>query len=179
MTGNFVGVGRDASPPSFANETGISVTASGNTIGPENTVAGNSDNGVEISGESNGGNRIVANSIHDNGGKGIALVSGANGGLQAPVLSSAILNDGTTTVSGTITGPSGLYFVEFFRNTSCDAPAAGEGETYLGSTNVTVPAGKNSVHFTQDLSRRSLSAFRSPPPRRAGRPSILPSSRRV
>ena len=114
--------------------------ASGNQIGPGNQVSHNIGAGVEISGKGASGNRIVANSIHDNGGKGISLVSGANGGIQAPTITSATTVAGTATISGAITASPGDYYVELFSNSSCDTPASGEGESYVIFVGVNVPA---------------------------------------
>ena len=43
--------------------------------------------------------------------------------------------------------PSTTFRLEFFSNTACDASGFGEGETFLGSTNVT-PDGTGDVSFT-------------------------------
>ena len=88
-------------------------TLSGNQIGPGNTVAYNTFNGVVV--DTGTGNRIVANSIHDNGGKGIVLLNGGNHNLEAPDLASAVRLAGGTAVYGTVTvPPNASYFVEFF-----------------------------------------------------------------
>jgi len=144
IAGNFVGVARTGNATNLGNDTGIMVSgASDNQVGPGNHVAHNTANGIEIDGESAGGNRIVANSIHDNGGKGIALLSGANNGLAAPELDFAALANTTTTVQGSISVPPGTtYFVEFFASPSCDPSGAGEGEAYRGFESVVAPAGE-------------------------------------
>ncbi len=54
------------------------------TVGPGNTISGNEEEGVEIATAS--GQRIVANSIFGNGGKGILIDSGANHDIPAPVI---------------------------------------------------------------------------------------------
>ena len=142
VTGNYVGVDRSGGATGLGNEgAGIHVTgASGNQLGPGNIVTrnGSSDTGIHIA--SGSGNRIVANSIVDNGGKGIELDVGANGNLLAPTLASATgAPGGNATVSGSISGPTGGYFVEFFKNAECDGtPGGGEGETYAGFANATI-----------------------------------------
>ena len=45
-----------------------------NLVGPDNVFAHNTGDGIEI--DNGTGNRISANSIHDNGGKGILLADG-------------------------------------------------------------------------------------------------------
>ncbi|HVD25014.1 MAG TPA: DNRLRE domain-containing protein, partial [Gaiellaceae bacterium] len=150
IAGNFVGVHRSISSVDFGNFDGIVVVDSGVTIGPGNTIAFNTANGVEIDNEVSAGNRIVANSIHDNGGLGIDLQSFANNGLAAPTITSATTAGAATTVDGTVTAPAGTYFVEFFTNDDCDTSGAGEGETYVGFATAVVD-GSGSGSYTQDV----------------------------
>jgi Periplasmic copper-binding protein (NosD) len=139
VAGNFIGTDRVGTTNLGNGSTGIRVAASGNQLGPGNTVAQNGSIATGIRIASGSGNRIVANSIHDNLGLGISLDEGANSDLGAPDLQSASLAGGTTTVAGEINNaPFGDYFVEFFSNTSCDATGFGEGETYLSFVTVTV-----------------------------------------
>jgi CSLREA domain-containing protein len=140
LAGNFIGVDRDGG--AIANGTGVSIgTSSGNTIGPFNTIARNTFDGVEVTNEGASGNRIVANSIHHNGGRGIELQFGANNSIEAPVITSALTSAGTSTVSGTVSGAPGTYYVELFRDPSCDAPSSGEGETYVSFATAAVGEG--------------------------------------
>jgi len=141
VAGNFVGVHRTIESTDYGNGIGVSVPlGSGITLGPGNTIAYNTSNGVEIDNEGSSGNRIVANSIHDNGGLGIALLSFANNGIPAPAIGSATTTGGNTTIESTLTTTEGTYFVEFFASDTCDGSGAGEGETYLGATTVSVGA---------------------------------------
>ncbi|HEX7222348.1 MAG TPA: DNRLRE domain-containing protein, partial [Candidatus Limnocylindrales bacterium] len=137
VTGNFVGTDRTGLIQ-VGNATGIHVFAVNNTIGPGNTVAYNAANGVEIVGEFSDGNRIVANSIFENGGLGIDLQSFSNNDLDAPTLATAETIGATTTVEGTMSGTDGTYFVEFFTNVACDGATGGEGRTYVGFATVVV-----------------------------------------
>jgi CSLREA domain-containing protein len=137
---NFVGIGRGSEDLGNA-DAGILVSgSSGNQLGPANVVANNGSSLTGIHIESGSANRIVANSIFDNGGKGIAVDEGANGDLASPTLVNAVpIAGGNATVSGSISGPTGSYFVEFFKNDECDAtPGGGEGRTYAGFANVTI-----------------------------------------
>jgi CSLREA domain-containing protein len=141
VTGNYVGVNRAGTSTTLGNEdTGIFVDgASGSQLGPGNIVTqnGNLDTGIHI--VSGSGNRIVANSIFANQGKGIDLDPGANGDLAAPTLTSAVpTGGGAATVSGSISGATGSYFVEYFKNGVCDPSESGEGETYVGFTTATI-----------------------------------------
>ena len=109
--------------------------------------------GVQVS--SGSGNRIVANEIRANGGKGIVLGAGANGGMPAPGLDATATRLGTTTtISGDIFGapPNTPIFVEFFTNAACDTPSnTGEGRTYIFFTGPTTNVdGFASFTFTSD-----------------------------
>jgi hypothetical protein len=89
---------------------------------------------VEVSGGS--GDAILADSIFSNGSLGIALLSSGNNSEPSPVLTAASYSNGTLTVSGTVQGTVGATLtIEFFSNPTSSA----QGQTYLGSTTVTVP----------------------------------------
>jgi len=125
--------------------------------GSPNVIAGNGQKGVLIT---NGvGNQVSNNSIFGNAGLAIDLSgdgivtpndngdldSGANDLQNFPVINSVTV---TGEVNATLNStPSGNYTIEFFANTDCDQSGNGEGEVYLGSTNVnTDDAG--TVNFT-------------------------------
>ncbi len=107
---------------------------------------------------------ISGNSIHSNGGIGIDLNhnnvtlndpldsdAGPNNLQNYPVLTSATTSGGNTTIAGTLNStPSKPFTLEFFSSPSCDASGFGEGETFLGSTQVTTDAG-GIVGFTANL----------------------------
>ena len=82
VAGNAVGTDRAGTASAVGNGTGIQVDSSGSQIGPGNTVAYNRFDGVVV--DTGTGNRIVANSIHDNGGEGIVLRNGGNNDIEAP-----------------------------------------------------------------------------------------------
>ena len=75
LAGNFIGTDRQGSA-GLGNDQGVRVIgATGKaTIGPGNTITGNTSDGVQI--DTSSGQRIVANSIYGNGGKGILLTPG-------------------------------------------------------------------------------------------------------
>ena len=130
VAGNFIGVDRSGVPTGL-NARGIVVAgASGNQIGPGNTIAHATNDGVAIAGGGTG-NRIVANSIFASGNLGIAVEAetNSNHGIAAPVITS-VSGD---TVSGTFTSPNfDSVFIELFVNGSCNAPfASGAGQTYV------------------------------------------------
>jgi hypothetical protein len=140
VAANFVGTDRSGRADLGNANTGIDILdAANNQLGPGNTVTDNgfSETGIHI--ESGNGNRIVANSIYDNVGKGIALVEGNNGRAE-PQLFSAALEDGTTDIVGSVSGaPGRMYYLELFSNPACDATESGEGKTYLDFREV-IPA---------------------------------------
>lgn len=156
VAANFVGTDREGTTGIGNESTGIRVQglSSNNQLGPGNTVAENGSSLTGIHVGSGSGNRIVANSIHDNFGLGISLDPGANGDLPPPTLTAATISGGTTTVTGTVNAPNGSYFVELFRNSECDSSESGEGETYLDFVTVTVSGGTGS--FTKTLNGPAL-----------------------
>src|SRR5262249_44745475 len=85
------------------------------------------------------GNDILGNSIHSNGGRGIVLTGGGNGGLPAPVLTDAFWN--TDSVHGVVrAAPNTTYRLGGFASASCDPSGRGEGEWFLGSASVVTNA---------------------------------------
>jgi hypothetical protein len=68
-----------------------------------------------------------------------------------PVLSSASSSASNTSVTGTLNGQANTTFrIEFFSNPSADPSGYGQGQTFLGDSNVTTDANGN-VTFTTDL----------------------------
>jgi parallel beta-helix repeat protein len=124
VSGNGVGVTANRVDP-LGNASGIliSLDADDNSIGPDNVIAHNNSFGVQVWGGAAAGNVITQNSIFSHT-TGINLVSGANGGIAAPVIMS------TTVGSVNIVGMACAgCTVEVFENSD----TAGEGETYMGS----------------------------------------------
>jgi titin len=138
--------------------------ASGNTVGgtesaAANTISGNDKNGIIIIGATAKGNRILRNSIFENGQLGIELNNdgvtlndhkdpdpGPNKLQNFPVLSSA----STTTIKGTLNSrPRKTFTIQYFSNSTVDPTGNGEGKTFLGQKNVrTNTKGKASLTFT-------------------------------
>jgi titin len=138
-------IGTNAARTGLIGNVGYGIdlkNSSGNTLGGAaatgNVIAGNGTTtraaGVLVAGSND--DTILADSIFSNGGLGISLNRG-NNSEAAPVLTSATYSSGTLTLSGSVTGTVGATLtVEFFSNPTGSA----QGETYLGSTTVTVPA---------------------------------------
>ncbi|HEV8609880.1 MAG TPA: right-handed parallel beta-helix repeat-containing protein [Thermoanaerobaculia bacterium] len=133
-----------------------------------NVIAGNRIHGVRLSGFSTMNNSILGNSIRDNGSLGIDLGSdgvspndagdgdgGPNFLQNFPVLSSANVKSGQTTISGTLNrSPKASFRVEFFSSDACDPSGFGEGANFLGSANVTIDMSGN-ASFAVTLSVES------------------------
>jgi hypothetical protein len=140
---------------------GVALTsgATGNTVGGigtgvGNVIAFNGTAGVLVTGTDDA---ILGNSIYSNGALGIDLGGngvipndskghvGANNFQNFPVLQSAF----GATVSGTLQSTANSTFrVEFFYSPTPDPTGFGEGQTFLGSLNVTTnDIGKMSFTF--------------------------------
>jgi hypothetical protein len=173
IMGNYIGTLANGTK-GYANNYGVSFdsgsnnnTLGGTTPGSANLIAFNRLPGVVVFNSNN--NAILGNSIHDNPNYlGIDLYSGsyavtpnddntgdadtgANNLQNFPVLTSVVSSGGITTIAGTLdSAPSTMFRVELFSNKACDLSGFGEGENYLGSTNVTTDAnGKGS--FVADV----------------------------
>ncbi|MDX2436715.1 MAG: hypothetical protein QNL88_06675, partial [Acidobacteriota bacterium] len=150
---NTIGNGFDNSSRSAIHLSNAPAnTVGGTEAGASNEIAGNLYLGVTVNGDDAVQNRILGNSIHDNGGMGIDLGldgvtsnddddadPGTNNLQNFPVLDSAVTDESTTmTVNGSLNSLASTTFrVEFFTNAAGDGTGNGEGETYLDFTDVT------------------------------------------
>jgi hypothetical protein len=170
IQGNLIGTQRDGITP-LPNFEGVllfspgsNVTVGGSGAGQANVIAFNGANGPGILVESpSNGNLISQNSIHDNGNLGITLqligvplandacdvdTTPGNLGQNYPVITSASIVAGNVTISGTLNSTASTDFhLEFFSNVACDPSGNGEGQTFIGSANVTTPVGNCDVSF--------------------------------
>ena len=145
VLGNFIGTDKTATLELGNTAAGVLISGgpSSNTIGGTvagagNTIAFNPE-GVVLTDVATVDNAIEENSIFGNTGLGITLTDGLpNDGQPAPHLTSAV-STSTTTVTGSLTAPTGAYRLEFFASPN-SGPAA-QGETFLGSSTVTVSGG--------------------------------------
>ena len=165
IQGNFIGTdvtgtlnrGNDS-------DDGVEIqgSATGNQVGGVETGAGNliafnALNGVHVKGGTN--NPVLGNFIHSNSGLGIDLGTsgvtsndsgdgdtGANNLQNFPVLTSAIANGSGIEITGSLYSNANTnYRIEFFSNSSADASGYGEGQTYLGSQDVTTDGSGNAT----------------------------------
>jgi hypothetical protein len=164
VQGNLVGTQRDGtSPLPNGNFGGINLQGDGSTIGgsgagQRNVIAFNINSGID-SQTNVSGNRITQNSIYSNTALGIALLNTGtplandagdadvvpgNHGQNYPVITSAGIASGTATISGTInSNASTALHLEFFANAACDASGNGEGQSFIGATDVTTDGSGN------------------------------------
>ncbi|HXI62728.1 MAG TPA: Calx-beta domain-containing protein, partial [Pyrinomonadaceae bacterium] len=164
IQGNYIGAditGTAAIPNDYGIfAVGANLTVGGTTAGAGNIISFNNKVGVLISGPpTSTGNLIEGNSIYSNGALGIDLGpagvtpndpgdsdTGANNLQNFPVISSALLSGGTTTVSGALNSTAGTQFrVEFFDSQSCDPSTFGQGQVFIGSANVTTDGSGNAT----------------------------------
>jgi CSLREA domain-containing protein len=96
------------------------------------------------------GNRILTNSIFQNGGLGIDLKNdgvtandardpdtGPNTLQNFPVLTSAVTSSTGTTIKGSINStPNKDFLIQFFRTAAVDGTGYGEGDTFIGQLSV-------------------------------------------
>ncbi len=159
IQGNLIGTDATGTIPIGNGSCGINVggganngTIGGTGAGEGNIIAYNGANGVTVTDDDTGW-VILGNSIHDNGGLGVALSfcgsntptmndhcdtdTGPNDLQNYPVITSASFSGGMVTISGTLDStPNTTFRLEFFSNAACDPSGFGEGQTFLGSTTV-------------------------------------------
>ncbi len=174
VQGNFIGTNNDGTsiPNNLGNEHGVRIAgAIDNTVGgtvdaAANVISGNTNQGVFVSSCTCAtGNRILRNSIFENGGLGIELGlledgptpndpkdpdTGINKLQNFPAITSAT----PTQIRGRLNSrPRKNFTIQFFSNSAADPSGFGEGETFLGQKTVrTDRRGKVSFTFSSSLS---------------------------
>jgi parallel beta-helix repeat protein len=174
VQGNRIGVASGSSTAIANSGNGISIISAGNLIGGTaagagNIIANNTGDGISITSAetnpTNVGNTLLGNSIYANGSTSLTLGidlgtdgvnandsndsdRGVNFGQNFPTISAVNYSGGNATVTYSLDAPAGTYRVEFFGNTSADASGYGEGQTYLGSANITTTGGATSGTVT-------------------------------
>jgi len=126
-----------------------------------NTIAGNDGQGVAI--DVGQKNLLRYNAIYNNTLLGIDLgaigvdtndddsvqtADKANRGQNFPVPTSASGTDAAGSVAGMLPTIPGTYLVDLYISSSCGPSSHGQGELWVGSGSVTVPAGQTSKAFT-------------------------------
>ncbi len=156
ITGNYIGVLEDGTSAFGNTQDGVYVynnpdgaIVGGTDDADANTIAHNGGKGVAVAGTSQGVS-ILRNTIFSNTALGIDLGStgvtnndtndpdaGSNNLLNFPQGVYASESAGNTSITYRLDVPAGSYRVEMFSNTAADGSGFGEGQTWLGSQNVT------------------------------------------
>ncbi len=169
VEGNFIGSDATGKIQVHNSTDGVlfDSNASNNTVGGTvsgagNTIAFNVASGVAVA--SGTGDSILTNSIYSNDRIGIDLIApgdppngvtpnhtgvanGPNDLVNYPTLTFAT-SDGTstTTVQGTYSGmPNSTLLVQFFSNDAADPSGFGQGQAFIGSTQITTDASGNAT----------------------------------
>lgn len=169
ILGNYIGTDVSGHSPLGNAGMGIDidfgdlpVQVGGTNSGAPNVIAFNGGIGVEIGDGTN--NAVLENSIYGNGGLGIHLGSAAYGvtpptpndpgdadtgpnSLQNyPVLTSVSASGGKTAVQGTLNSLAATtYRLEFYSNAAPSLTFYGQGQSFLGATNVTTDLNGNAA----------------------------------
>ncbi len=148
IQGNYIGTSSDGSL-TLGGDVGINLTtetAVGNLIGGKSFGDGNTIRGMTLKGiESVTGNFFLGNSVYDTKNGvfvgdflGIDIAPDGITTARMPVIDLAVSGVSSTRVGGTLTAtPNTRYRVEVFSSPTANASGYGEGQTYLGFTNVT------------------------------------------
>jgi uncharacterized repeat protein (TIGR01451 family) len=170
LQGNFIGTDATAQLNLGNHDNGISLAASSNTIGGTSGAAANTiyyngtggvGAGVLLVGNVNH-DAILSNSIYKNAHLGINLgdgptpnhapgTTGPNNYQNYPVLSGALSDGSSTSVTGTLSeSPGTTYLIQFFSSLAEDTSGFGQGQLLLGSFSVTTDSAGNAT-FTAPI----------------------------
>lgn len=166
---NYIGGGISVPSLVFGNgRMGVMVQsgARDNRIGPANIIGNNGDDGIRIFTSAGGHNKVTGNRVASNDALGIDIGPNgvddndldpsfcdpetgcaANRGQNRPIVSSAIRRttgvipvDQPIRIEGTLRSVvGGPYRIEIYAGNACDANGFGEGTTFLGAFNMTIP----------------------------------------
>ena len=164
IIGNLIGTSADGIGAIANGESGVVFTngASGNVVGGEangegNTIAFNSKVGVLVEDSASTSNLIIGNKIFTNDEMGIDLNDdgvtandaldadgGANDSQNYPTLTLAESGVSNIRITGSLESlVSTTFDIHFYSSSSVDDSGNGEGETYLGSAQVTTDSSGN------------------------------------
>ncbi len=151
---NIIGGATGAAAGGGANQFGNFIAFNGNSgVGIDNATSPTNT-------QSGAGDSILGNSIYSNVVKGISLgAAGAATRASAPPTITAAVSFATTLeISGSIPAPGGAggpYRIEFFSNSTA---ANAQGQTYLGSAQVSGPAFDVTISTPGNFSGQFLTA---------------------
>lgn len=178
IVGNYIGTTRNGNAP-LPNGMGIQVIGSVQPVniaiggilpGQGNIIAYNLAEGIWLKAGPGCNNTIRGNSIHSNGGQGIADTGPGFPPLSPqcsverfpPQLETLTYNSGTgqSTVTGGFYGNADVALtLDWYTNSEPDPSGFGEGETYIATRNVTTDStGHWSVQLPGDLRNSNLVA---------------------
>jgi len=168
IQGNFIGTDANGTGD-LGNFHGVFISdAPGNLVGgttnaARNTISGNDHHGVIVIGASATGNRVLRNSIFENGQLGIELNNdgvslndpqdtdtGPNLLQNFPRLVSATTSGDSATIEARLNStPDTTFLIQFFSNPTPNFPTGfGEGKKFIGQKNVTTDS-TGRVTFTK------------------------------
>ena len=176
VLGNYIGTDVTGTMPLGNGRHGVEfslgdallghVEVGGVTPADRNIIAFNGQDGVSFDSSTtrNVSAAILSNAIFGNGGLGTDFNndgvtpndagdtdSGPSGLQNFPVITSVSRTGGSTTATGTLnSAPITSFRLEFFANDAADPSSFGEGQTFLGFTNVITDAAGN-ASFTATL----------------------------
>ena len=189
VLGNRIGTSVDGGTGLANSANGVFITTSshdnlvgGVLAGQANIIAFNGGDGINVAAAAaNTNNTFRGNSIFSNGNLGIDLGAagatlndandadtGANQLQNFPVLSVATSNSPTeVSLTGSLASAANTsYIVDFYANAGFDSSGYGEGQYYLGSTNLTTDASGQVdfvANFAAPLPGRYLAATATDP----------------
>jgi titin len=130
----------------------------GTTAGAGNVIAYSGNDGVLV--DTASGDAIRQNSIHDSGNLGIELVNGGNHNQAFPVLTIAVSDGSSTTITGSLQStPDTAFTLEFFANAAPNPSGYGEGQSYPGSWLVTTDDNGNASFTVNFVSGDTTGQF--------------------
>jgi uncharacterized repeat protein (TIGR01451 family) len=175
IQGNSIGTDVTGTAPLGNIGAGVLIGANA-VLGPSALIAGNviafnqaasapeTGAGVDILGQFATGNSVVSNSIFGNQGLGIDLggdgvtpnhagvAQGPNLFQNFPVIQSVTAGLTSTNVTGALdSDPGAIFTIQFFSNTAADPSGHGQGQTFLGQTQVTTDPVTGHATFTATL----------------------------
>ena len=167
-----------------ANLGGVSISLGAHNTISGNTIAFNTNDGILVSGANTVGNTLRGNVLFSNGGLGINLLGGTQNSRRVttndatdadtgpnnlqnyPVVSKALIEDGslgtTTTVAGTLTSlPNTNFTIDLYRNIFKDTSGYGEGLVPVGNVAISTNAagkGNFSIELAGNFQNNFFSA---------------------
>ncbi|MFC1511417.1 right-handed parallel beta-helix repeat-containing protein, partial [Candidatus Margulisiibacteriota bacterium] len=132
IIGNYIGTDASGDIEIGNDDEGIQLQGQGNAI-EQNHIAYNDADGVNCSGGTAIYNTISRNAMEANGELGIELTDQGNEEMAAPVIATAVYDEGTSALEVTGTALIGSNVEVFLVEDPADASGYGEGKVFLGN----------------------------------------------